>query len=147
MNLERFLKKAGGAELITVAPDATIAETARLLTAKRKGLALVNDPEGKLLGVVSVIDITRAVGREEERAAAMPVDAVMTRDFCTCQLSESVEAALARMSERGIRHLPVLHGERLVGLVNLRGLLEQRFKEVGTEAEDMRKFVYGVGYH
>lgn len=147
MNVEGFLKKSGSAELIIIGPDATIAEAARLLTAKRKGLALVSDAEERLLGVVSVIDITRAVGKDEAGAAAMPVEAVMTKDFCTCQLSDSVEAALARMTGRGIRHLPVLEGERLVGLLNMRGLLQQRFEEVGTEAEDLRTYVYGAGYH
>lgn len=147
MIVERFLKTRGGAELVTVGPSATIAETARLLTAKKKGLALVCDANEELLGVVSVIDITRAVGQYEARAPAMRVESVMTKDCCTCQLSESVDSALGKMTERGIRHLPVLEGKRLKGMLNMRGLLKHRFEEAEVEVAEMRNYVIGVGYH
>ena len=146
MNIGQLLK-AQGTDPVIVSPDETVGATARLLARQKKGLALVCDAGGRLIGVISVIDINRAVADHAERAAAMPVRAMMTTDFCACQLGDSVAEALATMTGRGVRHLPVLEAGLLKGLVNLRMLLEHRFEEAEMQADELRNYVLGVGYH
>jgi len=146
MNVGQLLKTKG-AEPVIVGPYETVGVTARLLAQKKKGLALVCDAEGKLLGVLSVIDINRAVADHAERAHSMQVRSMMTSNFCACQTGDSVTDALAMMTKHGVRHLPVLEAGVLKGQVNLHMLLEHRFEEAEIQADEMRKYVIGVGYH
>lgn len=146
MNVEQLLK-IKGIDTTVIGPEETIAATARLLAERNKGLALVCDPDGKLLGVVSVIDISRAVGAYAERAPAMMVETIMTSDVCSCHLKDSVEEALRKMTERRIRQMPIVEDGMLKGLLNMRGVLEYRFEQADMEAEEMRHYVVGAGYH
>jgi CBS domain-containing protein len=146
MNVEQLLKTKG-VDAIVIGPDETIAATARLLAGQNRGLALVCGADNKLLGVVSVIDISRAVGEFAERAPAMAVKTIMTGNFCACHLKDSVEDALRMMNERRIRQIPIVEGGVLKGLLNMRGVLEARFEEADMRAEEMRQYVAGGGYH
>jgi CBS domain-containing protein len=146
MNLEQLLK-VKGVDAIVIGPDETIATTAHLLAEQNRGLALVCGTENKLLGVVSVIDISRAVAKFAEHAPSMAVRTIMTRDFCSCHLEDSVEDALRMMNERRIRQMPIVEGGILKGLLNMRGVLEARFEEADMRAEELRHYVSGGGYH
>ncbi len=141
------LLKTKGAETTITGPDETIEATARLLAERNKGLALVCGAEDKLLGVVSVIDISRAVGEYGESAPSMAVETIMTKDFAFCRIEDSDEDVLRKMTERSVRHLPVVENGVLKGLLNIRGVLESRFEEADMRAEELRKYVFGVGYH
>ena len=146
MNVEKLLKTKG-VEAIVIGPEQTIAATARLLAARNKGLALVCGAGGELLGVVSVIDISRAIGEYAERAPAMTIRTIMTTNFCSCHLNDSVEDVLEMMTERRIRQMPIVEGGMLKGLLNMRGVLESRFEEANMEAEEMRHYILGGVYH
>jgi len=146
MNVEQLLKTKA-AEATVIGPERTIGATARLLAERNKGLALVCDADDKLLGVVSVIDISRAVGEYGDCAPAMAVEAIMTTDFAFCRLEDSAEDVLRKMTERSVRHLPVVEKGVLKGLLNIRGVLEARFEDADMRADEMRKYVFGVGYH
>ncbi len=112
----------------------------------RQRRVLVCGADDRLVGVISVIDISRAVGEFAERAPAMAVETVMTTDFASCRLADSVEEVLRKMTERSIRHLPVVEDGALKGLLNMRGVLEARFEEAEMRAEEMRKYIFGIGY-
>jgi CBS domain-containing protein len=146
MNVQQLLKTKG-AEVTIIGPEQTIAATARLLAEKHKGVALVCGADGKLLGVVSVIDITRAVGEWAERAPAMAAESIMTTDVASCRLQDRVEEVLDKMTKRGVRHLPVIEDGALKGFLNMRGVLEARFEDAEMMAEEMRKYFFGAGYH
>jgi len=146
MKVEQLLKTKG-AEVTIIGPAHTIAATARMLAERHKGLALVCGADDKLLGVVSVIDITRAVGEWTERAPAMAVERIMTTDIASCRLQDSLKHVLDKMVERGVRHLPVIEDGVLKGLLDMRGVLEARFEEAEMKAEEMRKYFFGAGYH
>jgi CBS domain-containing protein len=135
MNVEQLLKTKG-INTTVIGPEETIAATARLLAERNKGLALVCDP-----------DISRAVGAYAERAPAMTVETIMTTDVCSCHLTDSVEEALRKMTERRIRQMPIVEDGMLKGLLNMRGVLEYRFEKADMEAEEMRHYVVGAGYH
>ena len=146
MIVEQLLKSKG-AEATIIGPEKTIRATAHLLAERNKGLALVCGGDDKLLGVVSVIDISRAVGDLGERAPGMAVETIMTTDFAFCRIEDCDEDVLQKMTERSVRHLPVVENGVLKGLLNIRGVLESRFEDADMRAEEMRKYVFGVGYH
>jgi CBS domain-containing protein len=134
-------------EALRVGPDETVAAAARLIDDKRKGLAVVCAEDGALLGIISVIDINRAVARHGERGPAMAVHEVMNPDIVVCRPEDRVEKALEDMTKHGIRHLPVVETGVLLGVLNIRDLLEIRFEEAQMTVEDMQRYIHGVGYH
>ena len=146
MNVEQLLKTKG-IDATAIGPEETIAAVARLLAERNRGLALVCAADNKLLGLVSVIDISRAVGEFGARAPAMAVKAIMTKNFCSCHLEDSIEGALRKMTERRIRQMPIVEDGMLKGLLNMRGALEARLEEADMRAEEMRQYVVGAGYH
>lgn len=146
MNVEQLLK-AKGIDATVVGPQQTIAATARLLARANKGLALICSEGDRLLGVVSVIDISRAVGDHAENAPAMTVESIMTTDFCSCRLADSVEDVLGTMNRRRIRQIPVVEDGKFVGLLNMRGVLEARSEEADMQTEEIRNYIAGGGYH
>ena len=106
------------ADLITVEPTTTVAEAATVMGGKHVGSALVMDGD-TLEGIFTERDIVRALG-EHFDAAGHPVSHWMTRRPATIGPDATAEEALDRMLSGGFRHLPVLEGERVVGMLSLR---------------------------
>jgi CBS domain-containing protein len=107
-------------DLITVDPQATVAEAATVMGEHHAGSALVMEGDS-LSGIFTERDIVRALG-EHFDAAGHPVSNWMTRNPVTIASDADVHDALERMLSGGFRHLPVLDGERVVGLVSMRDL-------------------------
>lgn len=146
MNVGHVLRSKG-AEAAAVRADDELQIAARLLGSRKTGLAVVVDEAGRLLGVISAMDIMRAVGDRGADAAEMPVKAVMTSDVGVCCSQDSVEHALRQMVARRIRHLPVVDDGVVKGVIRLRDAVEFRVGEVEVEAEELRRYIYGAGYH
>lgn len=107
-------------ELVTIAPGTTVAEAATVMGGHGVGSALVMDGDD-LVGIFTERDIVRALGADFD-APRHPVDGWMTRAPVTVAPTATVRLALDRMLEGGFRHLPVLDGGRLVGVVSMRDL-------------------------
>jgi len=109
-------------ELVTVEPSASVMEAARVMSVARVGSALVLEGEA-LAGIFTERDILRALGHTHADAGRVsPVSKWMTRDPVTIGADASVGEALDRMLEGGFRHLPVMEGTILVGIVSMRDL-------------------------
>ena len=108
-------------ELVTVAPRATVAEAAAVMSARHVGSAIVLGDDGSLAGIFTERDILRALGSDFD-AAAHTVAEWMSKGPATIDADATVTDALNRMLEGGFRHLPVLDGAALVGVVSLRDL-------------------------
>ncbi|MFN2543671.1 MAG: CBS domain-containing protein [Actinomycetota bacterium] len=107
-------------DLITVDPTASVAEAATVMGEHHAGSALVMEGDS-LAGIFTERDIVRALG-EHFDAAGHPVSEWMTRDPVTMPSDSAIEDALDRMLAGGFRHLPVMDGDRVVGLVSMRDL-------------------------
>lgn len=108
------------ANILTVAPTATVAEAATMMGERRVGSALVMEDD-KLLGIFTERDIVRALG-QDFGAAERPVSEWMTPDPVTVPPDTPASDALKAMLDAGFRHLPVVEGERVVGVVSIRDL-------------------------
>jgi CBS domain-containing protein len=107
-------------ELVTVAPTATVAEAAQVMSLRRIGAALVVEDE-TLLGIFTERDIVRALAAEHD-AATHEVAEWMTKDPFTLDAEASAQETLALMLAKGFRHVPVTDDGRLVGIVSMRDL-------------------------
>jgi CBS domain-containing protein len=117
MNIEHVLAQKGG-QVYTVHPDQTVREVLAQLAAHNVGALVVVDDRGRPLGIISERDIVRAAARDEA-LFGRPVRQLMTRDLITAAPGDALRVVAHTMTERRIRHLPVVVGERLVGIVSI----------------------------
>lgn len=145
MLVERFLGKYGG-QVFTVHPEETVATVARkfgeISGGKRYSVAVVCEEGDKVVGVVSLGDITWAVGRLEEKAPTLPVRHIMTEKVQACSLQDTLDDVLKRMAEHGIRHMPVVEDGRLKGLVARREALEFMYQWAQVDVDNLTGWLF-----
>lgn len=143
MRIDDVIQQKGG-EVITATPEMSVVEAAQIMSEYRIGLLVVCGENGKVLGVISERDIVRGVAHQPERMGEMNVTELATMDVATCDLEDHPEAVLKRMTEMGIRHMPVIQYGRLKGLISnrdlFRFLLEE--SEAGEKALQYTDFNY-----
>ena len=140
MLVSQIIKQKGGA-VFTVAPDETLAAAAGQLNERKVG-ALVGLVDGRVAGILSERDVVREVAEGGEGALAEPVSVAMTRDVIFASPQETVDALLERMTDRRIRHLPVVDREgTLCGLVSIGDLVKHKISEVEAEAATLKSYI------
>jgi CBS domain-containing protein len=144
MIVEKVLQ-GGGAEVVTVQPDETVLEVARLFERKRKGLIVVCNPDGRIAGVVSLGDVVHAIGERGAEALNLPVRMIMTLDVSDCEPADEISSALDKMRQLGIRHLPVVRDGIPVGLIEGHRALEVLYEEAALDFSQLRNYVFKTG--
>lgn len=140
MILEQILKEKGG-QVFSVAESATLKEAADLLDSRKVGAMVILNEAGGVIGVISERDIVRNIARIGAAALKCTVGEVMTRNIVTARPHETLEAAMDRMTDRRIRHLPVVEGGRLLGVVSIGDLVKWRIAEAHAEVEAVRSYI------
>jgi len=130
-----------GAVVHTLASAATLAEAARELHEKRVGALVVIDAEGEIAGVFSERDLVREIGRRGAAALSDPVVSAMTREVFVAHPDETVDDGLSRMTDRRVRHLPVLVDGRLGGIISIGDLVKHRIAVAEAEAAAMQAYI------
>ena len=118
-----------------------IADAAVALTDKKIGALLVEDDSGKIAGILSERDIVGGMGPHGADLHDVPVSELMTTSRVKCAPDDTVLEAMAMMTDRRIRHLPVFDGDELLGLISVGDLVKCRISEVQAEAEAMRQYI------
>jgi CBS domain-containing protein len=108
--------------VVTIAPESTLGEAAREMQRRGVGSALVMDAEERFLGIVTERDLLRAVAASRHPDQSR-VDEWMTADAITITPETTRDEAAAIMQERGFRHLPVVDGGKVIGVVSIRNLV------------------------
>lgn len=130
-----------GAVVYTVRAEQTLEDAARILNEKRVGALVVIAEDGAISGVMSERDIVREIARNGAKSLSDSVAAIMSRDVVTADPTETVDEGLGRMTERRIRHLPVMDGGRLIGVVSIGDLVKHRIAAVEAEAAAMQAYI------
>jgi len=142
MNVKAILaaKKSGG-DIIGIEPTATLAAAAALLAKYRIGALVIRGAGGRLAGILSERDIVSALAAQGAAALELPVGQAMTRDVETCGEDDSCASIMERMTAGRFRHMPVLRGGKLVGLISIGDVVKQRVDEIERESEAMRDYI------
>jgi CBS domain-containing protein len=143
MTIASILKNKGG-DIIAARPDDTAEQVAKLLAAHNIGAVLIKGADDAVLGILSERDIVRAVGRHGEAALKLTASALMSRNVVNCSPDDTVAQAMAIMTARRFRHLPVMENGRLVGMISIGDVVKERIGEAEHEAEQLRAFVAGA---
>lgn len=140
MNADAILQNKGR-EVVTIAAGDSIHQAAKVLDDRRIGAAVVTEASGKLCGVLSERDIARQVARKGPAALKMQVGDCMTRNVITAKPDDTVDALLGCMTDRRIRHLPVMDDNQLVGVISIGDVVKRKIAETEAEAEAMKAYI------
>jgi CBS domain-containing protein len=130
-----------GPAVHTLPVEASLEQAAKQLDERRVGALVVLDAQGAIVGVVSERDLVREIARRGGAALSDSIGAVMTRDVFTARMDETVDEGLARMTDRRVRHLPVVEAGKLVGIVSIGDLVKHRIAAVEAEAAAMQAYI------
>ena len=128
--------------LCTVAPEATVFEALHILAKNEVGALAVVDPQGKLMGIISERDYTRKVALQGKNSREAHVADIMTREVLVVNPKTRARECMALMSNRKIRHLPVVDDETLIGVLSIRDLLDAIIAEQKQTIEQLESYIH-----
>jgi CBS domain-containing protein len=143
MHVAQILKIKPEGAVITVAPGTSVAEVAHVLSMRRIGAVIVS-PDGKRVsGIVSERDIVRELGKRGPTCLGDSVDSLMTEKIVGCTLSDSTHDVLQKMTDGRFRHMPVMDGDTMIGLISIGDVVKARLMELSAEKDALEGMIKG----
>ena len=130
-----------GSQTVTTREDVSTAEAVKTMCDKHVGAVIITDQSGKIAGILTERDILRRFAEHGAKLGEIPVSRIMTRGVQTAGPDAEVEDVLGTMTNRRFRHLPVLKGGKLVGLVSIGDLVKAMLQEKIREAESLKQYI------
>ncbi len=144
MLVQQILKSKADTSVITVAPETLVSEAAEILAEKRIGTVIVSRDGGKTAaGILSERDIVRELAKNGGACLTETVETYMTSELQTATRDEKADTVLARMTEGRFRHMPVVEGGALVGLITLGDVVKARLSELAMEKDALEGMIMG----
>ncbi len=141
MFVAEILKTKGNA-VFSIAPDLTVTQACAELEQKRVGALVVCDGD-RVVGVFSERDVVKALAADGADALDRPVAHYMTAKVIFAEPAEEMSVLMTRMTDRRIRHLPVMQADRLVGVISIGDVVKCQIAEHAHEAESLRTYIAG----
>lgn len=140
-----LILKAKGADVVSVKPEQVLSSVIGTLSEKRIGAVLVLREDGYVIGVLSERDVVRALAKNGVEALSMPVSAFMTVEVVSAGPDDSIGLVMEKMTHGRFRHLPIIEGGRLVGIISIGDVVKKRIDEAEHEAQALRDYVTQAG--
>ncbi len=140
MNVARMLKDKGR-DVTTVTPDTTLRQGVEILASERIGALVVCDKDRQVEGIISERDVVRMLAANGPAVLDQPVSLYMTKDVRTCTERDTVQFLMEEMTTHRFRHMPVVEGRRLIGIVSIGDVVKQRIAAAELEAASMREYI------
>lgn len=138
------IRKRAGNELQTISAGATVRAAVEKLVEYNIGALPVCDESGELVGIISERDILRCVAAKDSQAALLQkVAAIMTRNLVVSDPTNDVEYAMHVMTNKRIRHLPILVDDKLVDILSIGDVVKAKLDVTDTENRFLRDYVTG----
>jgi CBS domain-containing protein len=142
MKLVKHLLDSKGWEIISIAEDASVYDAIKLMADHGVGSLLVMDGV-ELKGIVTERDYARKVIIKGRSSESTQVGEIMTRDLVTTTSAQTVNECMTMMSERRIRHLPVMSGREVVGMISIGDLVQAIISDQQQEIEQLENYISG----
>ena len=143
MLVSQMLKSKADVGVISVTPSSTVTEAAKLLSEHRIGTVVVSADGETLDGILSERDIVRELGKRGVSCLNDPVRDLMTAKLTTCSPSDSALDVLEMMTAGRFRHLPVMDGDKMVGLISIGDAVKGRLAQLSMEKESLEGMIMG----
>jgi CBS domain-containing protein len=142
MLVRQILGLKGGSEVVTLPQGTKVSDAVKLLSEKRIGAVVVVDGDAPL-GILSERDIVRDLGRRGDACLSDLVDSLMTRDLVTSSPGETADQVLQKMTEGRFRHMPVMEGDAMVGLISIGDVVKARLSELSMQNNALEDMIKG----
>lgn len=136
----RAILDSKGHHIVSIEPDITLSEAVTILSERRIGAVLVIKNQ-RIEGILSERDVVRVLGTRGASALNEPVSEVMTRKVFSCHEKDTVAMIMERMTTGKFRHLPVLDGEQIVGLISIGDVVKWRVMEFEREQQALQDYI------
>lgn len=137
------LLKGKGHDVATISQTRNVTDALALLKERGIGALVVTGAKPPLVGIFSERDAVRAIAARGASALDEKISKLMTRDVAVCTESTDVTTLMVTMTERRIRHVPVVDGDKLVGLVSIGDVVKARLEELEHDKKDLLDYVSG----
>jgi CBS domain-containing protein len=134
-----------GTDVFTVRPDTTVRDFLAVMVERRIGACVVSADGTTVAGIVSERDIARALHERGTDILAEPVSAIATADVVTASPDDLLDDLTRMMTERRVRHIPVLVDGQLSGLVSIGDVVKHRMDELETERQALVDYISSAG--
>jgi CBS domain-containing protein len=141
----RDLLKTKGDGIWAVSPETSTLDALRYMAAKNIGALLVLDA-GILCGIITERDFVYRIAQEKAIDIHTPIGEYMTSKVITVTPDHTVDQCLEIMTDRRIRHLPVINGEDLAGMISIGDLVKAQISEQDDTIDNLQKYITGTGY-
>jgi len=140
MHVETILQ-AKGSLVYTLPETASLADAVSLLNTHNIGALVVTSAGDEVAGILSERDIVRQLGKEAAISMVQPVSAIMTRSAVTCGRDTEIAEIMDLMTEHRVRHIPVMDGRDLVGIISIGDVVKAKIEEIEQDAEALREYI------
>ena len=138
----QVIKNKAVQSIFTISPNATVLEAIKIMAEKGVGALVVAEDE-KIVGIFSERDYTRKIALMERSSNNTPVSDIMTSKVISVSLNNTVEECLNLMTDRHLRHLPVLENEKLVGFISIGDLVKAAMDDQRVLIEQLQQYISG----
>ncbi len=144
MTIAAVLKQKGS-DVVSVAPTATVADIAEIISTRRIGAVVVLDEQRRLLGIVSERDVVKALAAHGAGVLAVTAEQLMTREVITADRQTTLNQALQIMDAGYFRHLPVVEDEVVIGIISVRDVVKYTMMVRDHEVDSLKAYVARAG--
>lgn len=130
-----------GSDVASVLPELSVSGLLEDLARANVGAMVVVDASGALVGIVSERDVVRRLNERGAELLHAPVSEIMTTEVVTCGSGEGVDSLAAIMTERRIRHMPVVDDGQLVGIVSIGDVVRSRIQQLESDREQLESYI------
>lgn len=138
----QVIKNKAVQSIFTISPNATVLEAIKIMADKGVGALVVAEDE-KVVGIFSERDYTRKIALMERSSNITLVSDIMTSKVISVSLNNTVEECLNLMTDRHLRHLPVLENEKLVGFISIGDLVKAAMEDQRVLIEQLQQYISG----
>jgi len=130
-----------GSRVVTVEKSSSVIDAMSIFSANRVGSLLVMDKDNNILGIIGARDVLMAVINHLDNLKTLTVETIMTTNLIVGTLEDSVDYILAVMTENRVRHIPILEGKELKGLVSIGDVVKSQLKEKDVENKYLKDYI------
>ncbi|MBI1452377.1 MULTISPECIES: CBS domain-containing protein [Acinetobacter] len=142
-NVAQVLKEKAFQTVYTIRPDATVLDAISLMAEKGIGAIVVTETNGQLAGILSERDYTRKIALMQRKSFDTTVSEIMTAKVLTVTQSATVEDCLELMTDKHLRHLPVVENDQLLGLISIGDLVKAAMDDQHKLIEQLQQYISG----
>ena len=143
MLVAQILKGKGTEGVFTIPSNITVSDAVQVLSDKKIGAVIVSDDGSSPMGILSERDIVKALGQRGQSSLDLSVTDLMTPKLVSCTASETADHVLEKMTAGRFRHMPVMDGAAMIGLISIGDVVKARLSELAMEKDALEGMIKG----